>query len=314
MAKKPKKSAKDIRKERIDRYIDEALSVLGTAQDRVEDARTHGVAVDTTHIDFEETRKRLLEAKQGKRKLSEGYLKEAAGETYYDTLIKYSFPVYVEEKEVYGKSGKEKAIVYAAAKDSTGAAIPNMVTISQYDINTIRNKELKGKNLDKLERVLLNQWNEATYTANQFKNYKNDALLGITPTSPEDIKRIKKGFVKSLDLTVGGHSSLINDLAYSISTYGPHGKEIINSVRDLMRNPKTFAYVEKWYNTTDEGQKCRDALNAAKGQAWYKKFNEAAASILELFYKLDEELNLKVDDSVKEYLEAVVANNVDLGE
>lgn len=261
--------------------IDKAIDVVKAAMDRISDAREHGIKVDT-YFDPVETLEKLESYKDGssKRKPNLGYLKEAARPTYYDKLIKYELP-YTEQRGSF--------------------TVTTTKTLSQYDINRLRNKDAAGKDLTSTETSYLMAWSEATSVSN---NYNNVPILQTDEQMQEFIKNSRK---KKLDLTFGGMSSLINDLTYSQDI--EIAKDFVAWLRDVMKDPQIFASVEKWYNTTTEGKKARYLINLAKGRNWYKNYKKFAECVVEMIDMLNNTFNVDAPSVLREKAEAVASES-----
>lgn len=279
MASYLKKQAKA--KKYQDQLIDKAIDTLRAAMDRISDAREHGIEV-TTYFDPVETLEKLESYKNGtsKRKPNLAYLKEAARPTYYDKIIKYDLP-YTEQRGSF--------------------TVTSTKTLSQYEINRIKNKDARGGDLTSTETSYLMAWSEATSTAN---NYHNVPIIQTDAQMQEFIKNSRK---KSLDLSFGGMSSLINDLTYSQDI--EVAKDFITWLRDVMKDPQIFASVEKWYNTTNEGKKARYTINLAKGKNWYKNYKKFAESVVEMIDMLDNTFNLQAPSVLREKAEAIASES-----
>lgn len=163
------------------------------------------------------------------------------------------------------------------------------VKIKLSDIYKIRRKEEAGKELTDDEFNALHAWNDATITYNNYEN------VPILQTEADVQAFIKASRNKSLDLSFGGQSALLNDLAYTERAKGDIGHDLVEWLRTLMQDKTVFAKIEKWYQSPS-GFELRQAINAATGAAWYKQFKLISAMIDRLLDNLEVELDLGTDD------------------
>lgn len=136
---------------------------------------------------------------------------------------------------------------------------------------------------------------------NTFANIENAVdmrdVIAIPETEEDVIKMLKeKRGTSQLDLSFGGHSSLLNDLAYTAGARGDLGRDFVSWVRALMEGDKViFAKIEKWYQSP-AGKTTRDYINNAVGDNWYENYKEFSILIEKVMEELQIELNLAPDE------------------
>lgn len=189
-------------------------------------------------------------------------LREWGSQHYYDKLIHIS--VNVKDKE-------RSTDTMDFTKDSEYKSLDKIYKIVR--------KESQGKELKEDEEEFLNQFSKATASYN---NYENVPVM----KTPEDVKEfLKKTRNKQVDLSIGGMSSLLNDLWYVEGGKGRRnqmGKDLVKELRDFMQSDKTvYAKIEKWYQSA-EGLELKGLINSATGENYYKYLQLISVAITKL--------------------------------
>lgn len=242
--------------------IDKALQVAQEAKSKVD----HNPKANS-RIDFNETITRLAEYREavenGKPRIlkKKQYLKEASRPKYYDQVIYYTV-TYFDKRHKHDDIAK-----------------PDYKTITEAEIKRLRRKENKGAVLTA---------NELGYTAQAASiNAEDNAVneinnTGLKAQNAKDIDRIMKSRgQKTLDLSFGGNSSLINSLSFAVG--GKYQTVVINDfvnyLKNVMKDRQTFAEIEKWVQTTSDGKIFRQIIDEARERSYYKSIKEICQAI-----------------------------------
>lgn len=189
-------------------------------------------------------------------------LREWGKQHYYDKLVHIS--VSVKDKE-------RSTETMDFSKDSEYKSLDKIYKIMR--------KESKGEELKEDEEEFALQFSKATASYN---NYENVPVM----KTPEDVQEfLKKTRNKQVDLSMGGMSSLLNDLWYVEGGRGNRnqiGKDLVKELRDFMQSDKTvYAKIEKWYQSA-EGLELKALINSATGSNYYKYLQLISVSITKL--------------------------------
>lgn len=285
----------------IENLIDKALVVVDNAQRRIASANKHGGGARTAFwLDLEETKKDIKALKKENfRKNSKGevvrkayidnskveFLKQAANPRYYDKWIEYNLSYGAEQSKKSKKTGKTITDYVRERK-----------WVSQKEINAIRRKEKAGTATPE-EMSLLSSWQKATETANEAISTTVLPKLeeGIEATDEQKAQMIRaRRNRRSLDLSIGGQSTLINDLSYFLGSKFKSEviKEFIDWARKGMKKDKKFfAEIENLYHSRDIHQK----IDEAKGANWYQQYKEIISALEELMHELENHYGDKID-------------------
>lgn len=107
----------------------------------------------------------------------------------------------------------------------------------------------------------------------------NARAMTSTPQELADLRRAKMNRMQDRDISFGGSSTLINDLAYS--AYAEHvGREFVEALQNAMSDPQVYEAIEMWYRSSDSDN-VKKALDQAQGSNWYENFCEARTAIIE---------------------------------
>ena len=189
-------------------------------------------------------------------------LREWGKQHYYDKLVHIS--VSVKDKE-------RSTETMDFSKDSEYKSLDKIYKIMR--------KESKGEELKEDEEEFALQFSKATASYNIYEN------VPVMKT-PEDVQEfLKKTRNKQVDLSMGGMSSLLNDLWYVEGGRGNRnqiGKDLVKELRDFMQSDKTvYAKIEKWYQSA-EGLELKALINSATGSNYYKYLQLISVSITKL--------------------------------
>lgn len=250
--------------------IDRALKVLETAENRIQDAEANDISV-TTYVDLEATRQRLLEYRNKKRvrPTTLSYLREASRPTYYDRLIKYNLEVVDENRS------------------TKTSAVTKTVSVSQYEINRLRKKQVTSPDiLTEEQNAVLAKWGAAT---------EMSASAEIADlSSPKAEKKFMRAFKVDRDVGIGGASLLINKLSYTYDAV-PSGREFVLWLQNIMKDPKVFVEIEKWFRMNWQVQM---AIDQAVNKEWYRNFKSFANMIVEFIDSISKQMNIEIPDNI----------------
>lgn len=191
-------------------------------------------------------------------------LREWGGQHYYDKLVYISVDVKDKERSSetmdFTKPSEYKTLdkVYKIVRD-----------------------ESKGKELKEDEEEFARQFSKATAS---YHNYENVPIMRTSEDVQEFLKKTRN---KQVDLSIGGMSSLLNDLRYIEGDGGYKnrnqiGKDLVKELRDFMQSDKTvYAKIEKWYQSA-EGLELKALINSATGSNYYKYLQLISVSITKL--------------------------------
>ena len=107
---------------------------------------------------------------------------------------------------------------------------------------------------------------------------------------------------------IGGDSTLINDLAYSLDAV-PYGRKTVEEIMKLMTGDVADK-VEALYRTTALGIEIKKELDGAVGAGWYESFRNVAPAIKKLITMVQRGIKLEGDtlrsiDKLEEYWERI---------
>ena len=169
--------------------------------------------------------------------------------------------------------------------------------IARKDYNISANKT--KKELTNREKAIFQQYSQSYNTIANITNAIDMSDIDATaiPQTEEAVIKMLKARrgTSQLDLSFGGHSSLLNDLAYTAKAKGDIGRDFVDWIRALMEKDKViFAKIEKWYQSP-VGRDVRQAINNATGDNWYENFKEFSLMIEKVITELQIELDLAPD-------------------
>ena len=292
------KQTKEQRRKKQEELISKAKSVLKLASDRIKDARSQGMIVNTM-FNPDESLQRFNDMEMMVRsghilsKNTEDYLKEASHKTYYDKLIKYNLTI----------ADKSRA---------TEGFTPSITkSISQYEINRLKKKQANAPNtLTEEETDIVVEWSIATNQANEVNQVTDNDVIDVPDQTPaetdEEYIAKREKMVRRLNVTrsveFGGNSMLINALVYTMGCR-PVGPKIVALVQNAMKDPVMWNKIESWYRNSISAQ---SLLERGTGNDWYES---VVHHFLPLFIEMLKELQnvLNIDDDLMNEVEILAA-------
>lgn len=258
-AKKKKESVYNKRKNQIKRYADKALALNEDTQRMVDNFRRSGYKVDNTKQlqDVKERIEKALQTTRPNQKLVD-LIKEYTKANTYD-YIKVELPL-----------RKDSSKDVDATED---------VEVTFKKIRLARRRQVlnPGSVSDEDAQILSKVGETTPYT-------QTISLPDLT--SDEEIEKFKKKFNKVRDISIGGNSTLINDLSYTYDALW-EGRRFVENIQKIMSNPKDFVRIEAWYQSDEEDAvQARSDIGAAITSKWYEKFKDFSATIIEFINKL----------------------------
>lgn len=272
-AKKKKESVYNKRKNQIKRYADKALALNEDTQRMVDNFRRSGYKVDNTKQlqDVKERIEKALQTTRPNQKLVD-LIKEYTKANTYD-YIKVELPL---------RKGSSKDV------DSTEDA---EVTFKKIRLARRRQVLNPGNVSDEDAQILSKVGQTTPYT---------QAASLPDADDEKQIEQFKKKFNKVRDISIGGNSTLINDLSYTYDAL-QEGRRFVENMQKIMSDPKEFVRIEAWYQSDDEdAEKARSDIGSAIKSDWYEKFKDFSATIIEFINKLPS-LSKESEDILNSY-------------
>lgn len=168
--------------------------------------------------------------------------------------------------------------------------VPTNAIVTVKEAQRISNRYALKKTITKEEFDILTKFQTG------INPVSNAAAMQHTPQELAEMRRKKKS-MKEKDVSFGGDSTLINDLAYSANI--EYARPFVEMIIDLMKDPLMFEQIETWYR---ENQDVQTTLDQATGTYWYEDFCDAKRTIIEFINKLQENFADKLSDDIKEKL------------
>lgn len=106
--------------------------------------------------------------------------------------------------------------------------------------------------------------------------------------------------MKARDISFGGDSTLINDLAYSANV--EYAREFIETLMGIMNDPFMYEQIESWYRSNTDLQRL---LDGATGSYWYEDYCEARNIIIAFINELKSNFDKQLSSDTKEELESL---------
>lgn len=190
--------------------------------------------------------------------------------------------------------------------------VDGITTTSPEDVNLgeVR-KAIKRqvKLLDKLDDR--DQQLVANY-ANAMSRYQNTQTPDLSTDQAK--AKFKSKFSVSRDVSIGGSSTLLNDLAYTYDALSA-GRKFVEMLQRVMSDPNNFVALESWYQNDPEGKATQIEIETAVGSYWYQGFGEFAKAIISAINKMPslskdaeslmntftEEMEIEADGEIYEY-------------
>lgn len=139
----------------------------------------------------------------------------------------------------------------------------------------------------------------------------NAKAMSSTPQELAELRRQKMQKMEDRDVSFGGKSTLINDLAYSAGAEHV-GRDFVETIQQAMHDPQVYEALENWYRTSDEANNIKKALDQATGSNWYENFCEARIAIIEAINTIRQ--NIKLPKEAEEQLDAILMEADNLGD
>ena len=264
------------RKRQIERYAKKALELNAEAQRMVDNFRKSGYKVDNTKQlqDVKERIERALQNEKPPQRVVD-LIKEYTRVDTYD-YIKVTLPIRTEEK---------------LSDDEVDVA--DNLEVSFKEIRLARRRQVLSP--DKIKDK------EAQMLALVGRTTPDTQVTSLPDlTSDEEIEKFKKKFNKVRDISIGGNSTLINDLSYTYDALW-EGRRFVENMQKIMSDPKDFIRIEAWYQSNEEeAVQARSDIGAAITSKWYEKFKDFSATIIEFINKLPS-LSKEAEDILNNY-------------
>lgn len=149
-------------------------------------------------------------------------------------------------------------------------SVPQDQEVSLRDIRLAQRRQvLSPEKLSEEEHQILSNY------ANAFGKFASANAPDLT--SPEKQKDFKKKFNITRDVSIGGSSTLINDLSYTYDAL-ESGRYFVEEIQKIMSNPDDFVQIEAWYR---QSPYIKRVIDEAVKSMWYQKFKEFSTAIIE---------------------------------
>lgn len=284
------------RKRDIDRWAAKALELNRKTQETLNEMKKARIPVEENEdtIRLTDQRIRQIVAKSRPTEKDLELLKEWARPSHYN-YIKVRLDIRKDEVDDKG----------ASKQDVDDITVPEGTLVSLKEIRKVLAKQLnKPENLTDEQRQIIAQYSQA------ISDYVNSSVTDLS--TEEAQQRYIKRFNRTRDVSIGGNSSLINDLSYTYDC-NDEGREFVETIQRAMSNPQAFVQIEGWYQSND---KLQDEIDKAKGHNWYDKFQDIRVTILSFLNTdaiknvIPSDINDKFD-SLRERLEAAADENAE---
>lgn len=113
-------------------------------------------------------------------------------------------------------------------------------------------------------------------------------------SSPKAEKKFMRAFKVDRDVGIGGASLLINKLSYTYDAV-PSGREFVLWLQNIMKDPKVFVEIEKWFRMNWQVQM---AIDQAVNKEWYRNFKSFANMIVEFIDSISKQMNIEIPDNI----------------
>ena len=166
-------------------------------------------------------------------------------------------------------------------------------------------KQISVKEIEKLKQ----KYDENPASVNQ-KEYRiisryyssinavaNARAMSASPQELADLRKAKMNRMEARDVSFGGSSTLINDLAFSAGIEKV-GRDFVETLQSAMQDPAVYEAIESWYRS-DKGTKARYALDNATGSNWYENYNEARNAIIAVINMIRKNIKLSEEADAK---------------
>ena len=165
--------------------------------------------------------------------------------------------------------------------------------ITVKDAQNLTNRYADTKQASSDEYRIIRRYNAA------ISPVSNAAAMQYTPQELSAMRNRQKT-MKARDVSFGGDSTLINDLAYSANV--EYAREFIETLIDVMKDPFMYAQIESWYRSNTQLQRL---LDGATGRYWYEDYCEARSIIISLINSLKDKYDKQLSSDAKEKMENI---------
>lgn len=220
--------------------------------------KREGYTVDDSQVKITSERISKIYNKQRPTEKDVELLKDYTKKSHYD-YIKIEMPVRTEEF------------------DGIETVIDEEVSLKE--IERIRKKQVENPyKLTDREEKILTEYAKAMITTQNQETIDIPDLDTLSDEEAENvINKFKDKFKRNRDISIGGNSTLINDLSYTYNALSA-GRDFVIMLQRMMNNPEVFIKIEAWYRTAlDVKQK----IDSAIGKQWYDNFLQFSDAITE---------------------------------
>lgn len=275
-AKKKKESVYDKRKKKIQKFGEKALVLNEETQRTVNQLRASGITVSNTN-QLQQVKDRVenIMKKNRPREKDLELIKEYSRANTYD-YIKAEF-------EIRTETGKD-----------VDTSEPKEITFKQLR-SILRKQVLSPDKITPEQSQIIAQYgqNVASYMSSFVTELPDEA-------DEQQIQQFKKKFNKVRDISIGGNSTLINDLSYTYDALW-EGRKFVELIQKIMSNSADFIRIEAWYRSNEESAvNARDNIASAIKSAWYEKFKDFSATIIEFINSMPT-LSKEAENSLREF-------------
>lgn len=169
--------------------------------------------------------------------------------------------------------------------------VANNEVITVKDAQNLSNRYADTKQVTPEEYRIITRYNAA------INPVSNAAAMQYTPQELAAMRNRQKT-MKARDVSFGGDSALINDLAYSANV--EYAREFIETLINVMKDPFMFEQIESWYRGNTDLQRL---LDGATGSYWYEDYCEARNIIIAFINELKAKFDKQLSSDAKEELE-----------
>lgn len=201
----------------------------------------------------------------------------------------YKVGVLAERTEKFWTTGIKMTTGGKVKRGKNYVADNEVITVK--DAQNLSNRYADTKQVMPDEYRIIRRYNAA------INPVSNAAALAYTPQELVQMRRRQKG-MKDRDVSFGGDSTLINDLAYSANI--EYAREFIEFLMNIMKDPFMYEQIESWYRSNTDLQRL---LDGATGSYWYEDYCEARSIIIALINEIRDKYDKQLSQDAKEELE-----------
>lgn len=246
-SQKEKNRVYDKRKRQIERLAVKAANNNEIARKRIQELKNEEYEVDYEDI-IEITSKRIqnLRYKDKPTEKDLEKMKEYASSTMYDNI---------------------KVKMELRDKDKKGISVVKPVEVAYGDLRKALNKQVKNPaKLTSEQSQIIQKYG---------KTIDNYDVVDLDTDEQKD--SFIKAFNISRDVSIGGNSTLINDLSYTFDALWI-GRDFVQTIQDIMSDPQAFVKIEAWYRSNTSVQ--YKVQQATEGD-WYAGYTDFSAQIMD---------------------------------